>query len=154
VKIAYGSFPPIADIANMADAAIMATVLEPVHTVNQYYDGPELGVADFEGRPHVFERVTECHDGKPDIYRLGPIDRGPLNAVLEDWQLFLKWEAAHDDPSRQGLGSGPRVLPEDLARHLELKPIIETALKVDEAHAVQASGTFLDGMTKVKWEPI
>jgi hypothetical protein len=132
----------------------MKATIDRVHSVNQYYDGPELGAADFEGQPHVYERFTERHDGRPEIYRLSPIDHDALSAILEDWQLYLKWDAAQDERSRQILDGGPRVLAPDVPRHLELEPLVEAALKIDEARAVTVHGIFLDRMTRVKWAPL
>lgn len=127
-------------------------MFEAVHTINEWYDGPELGVADFEGRPHVYERITERNDGEPEIYRLSPIDPEKLTAVLEDWQLWLKWNAA----PRTDEIDDPRVLPEDLPRHQQLKPVIDAALKVDENKAIRATGNFVhaDGATTVEWQRI
>jgi hypothetical protein len=124
--------------------------LEPVHTVNGYYDGPEVGVADFRGQPHVYRRVSERHDGEPEDYRLSPIDPEALKAVLDDWKLYLKWEACAD-VDKGGVSDSPRVLSADVARYLELRPRVEAALRVDEANAVRAKGTFVDRMTKVRW---
>jgi hypothetical protein len=126
--------------------------LETVHTINQYCDGPELGVADFEGIAHVFERLTERHDGCPEVYRLCLISADGLSALLEDWQLYLRWKEAQDERSLNAMDDGPRVLPSDLPRYLDLKPLVEATLRIDEARAVKARGTFVDNETKVEWQ--
>jgi hypothetical protein len=99
----------------MSDAAEQMR-LETVYTVNAYYDGPERGVANFDGAPHAYERLSERHDGKPEDYRLSPIDAVALEAVLEDWKLYLKWEASADIDKRgvsgraKSVGCGPSPL--------------------------------------------
>jgi hypothetical protein len=36
---------------------VAAEQYEPVHTVEDYYDGPRAGTADFEGQPHAYRSL-------------------------------------------------------------------------------------------------
>ncbi len=48
---------------------------ECVYTVSEYYDGPRRGVADFRGRPHVYEsQFSDLQDGYTDRFLLTEID--------------------------------------------------------------------------------
>ena len=129
-------------------------MLDTVHTLNKYYDGPELGTADFESHPHVYERISERHDGRPEVYRLSPISMADFSAVKEDWQIRLRWKAAQDERSLSEPDDGPRVLPSDLNRFLELEPLVETALQIDEARAVKVTGEVFERTTKVEWQRV
>ena len=68
---------------------------EPVHTVWDYYDGPRVGLADFEGKPHYYycEWAADA-GGYADTYRLSPVDADTLQLAQEQWQLWRDWEAA------------------------------------------------------------
>ncbi|SEM73959.1 hypothetical protein SAMN05443254_103494 [Bradyrhizobium sp. OK095] len=71
-------------------------VWDRVYTMNKYYDGPELGVANYLGRPHIYERQF---DGERDDYSsrflLSPIDPNLLSLVRESWEIWLRWESAY-----------------------------------------------------------
>jgi hypothetical protein len=47
-----------------------------VYTVNEYYDGPKLGVADYHGKPHIYQKqFSEEDDEYTDRFLLTDIDR-------------------------------------------------------------------------------
>ena len=46
-----------------------------VHTVNDYYDGPRLGIADVDGVPHIYEaEFDHSSDEYGDTYYVSPVD--------------------------------------------------------------------------------
>ena len=48
---------------NKAPAIAPSTNPEPVYTVEDYYDGPREGVADFQGKSHVYKcQFSETDD--------------------------------------------------------------------------------------------
>jgi hypothetical protein len=58
------------------------TSFEPVHSVADYYDGPRMGVADFQGVRHHFRSLVwppnEHWDSEDDRFELTPeISSGP-----------------------------------------------------------------------------
>ena len=67
-----------------------------VLTVNEYYDGPRLGVAELNGVPYIYEaEFDHSTDEYGDTYFLSPIDPELLALVLEDWAIWCRWDAAH-----------------------------------------------------------
>ena len=49
---------------------------ERVHTVNDFYDGPRLGVADYLGKPHIYQsEFSEAEDDYNDRFWLMPIEQ-------------------------------------------------------------------------------
>jgi hypothetical protein len=124
-----------------------------VHTVNDYYDGPCLGIADVDGVPHIYEREFDSSDEYDDTYFVSPVDESLLALVLEDWEIWLRWESA----SKRGevsIESHP-ALPEDRERHEALKIAIGDRLKVDRAQARCMKARFAtspqNGDTIVEW---
>jgi hypothetical protein len=68
-----------------------------VLTVDEYYDGPRLGVAELNGVPYIYEaEFDHSTDECGDTYFLSPIDPELLALVLEDWAIWCRWDAAHN----------------------------------------------------------
>ena len=59
-----------------------------VLTINDYYDGPRLGIAEVKGVPHIYEaEFDQSTDEYGDTYLLSPVDEELLALVLEDWAI-------------------------------------------------------------------
>jgi hypothetical protein len=105
-----------------------------VYTINEYYDGPVLGVADYRGKPHIYQKQFNREvDEYADRFLLSPIDPELFLWVLEDWEIWLRWDAAY----RQGkvdIKTHP-ALPEERQRHAELSQLIGDRLKPDIQHS-------------------
>ena len=57
----------------------MSELVEPVHDVDDYYDGPRGGVADYRGRPHRFRSLyldSEIWNSDEDRFELTPLEDG------------------------------------------------------------------------------
>jgi hypothetical protein len=122
--------------------------------VNDYYDGPRLGIADVNGVPHIYEAEFDHSSEKyGDTYFVSPVDESLLALVLEDWQIFLRWSSALKR-GEVSVKSHP-ALPEDRERHETLKIDIGDRLKVDRAQAKFMKARFgtspHDGGTLVEW---
>lgn len=114
---------------------------EVVHTLTAWYDGPRCGIADYHGNPHLFE--SEWKDGEDlatDSFLLTPIDSNTLALALEDWAIWRRWETAF----HQGRATHEfhPALPEDRARHEELKKLLAEHLVTDPARAVRVQAVF------------
>jgi len=80
-----------------------------VHTVNGYYDGPRLGIADVDGVPHIYEaEFDHSSDEYGDTYFVSPVDESLLALVLEDWEI---WVAELDGELPHGNGPFDRPFP-------------------------------------------
>ena len=125
-----------------------------VHTVNDYYDGPRLGIADVDGVPHIYEAEFDYStDEFGDTYFVSPVDENLMALVLEDWEIWLRWNSAF----KRGNASAEThpALPQDRERHEALKIAIGDRLRVDRAHSKYLKGHFKsshhDGGTIVEW---
>jgi hypothetical protein len=121
---------------------------ERVYTINGYFDGPRLGVADFQGRPHIFQsRFDVVKDDWSDEYQLVEIDPDLLRLVLEDWQIWLRWQTAFKG-GKIGIETHP-ALPAERARHDELQNEIGDRLErpagVSKTARAVFRGFHLDG---------
>lgn len=56
---------------------------ERVYTVNGFWDCPRLGVADYKGRPHIYEsEFSEAQDDYSGLYRLSEVEPALLALIL------------------------------------------------------------------------
>jgi hypothetical protein len=125
-----------------------------VHTVNGYYDGPRLGIADVDGVPHIYEaEFDHSSDEYSGTYFVSPVDESLLALVLEDWQIWLRWDSAFKR-GEVSVDSHP-ALPEDRERHENLRIAIGDRLMVDRAQAKYMKARFEtsphDGGSIVEW---
>lgn len=99
-------------------------------TVQDYYDAPCLGITELNGVPHIYEREFDPNaDEYSDTYFLPPLGDDLLELVLEDWAIWLRWEAQFK-AGRVDQDTHP-ALPADRSRHNELLTLIGNRLKTD-----------------------
>jgi hypothetical protein len=128
---------------------------ERVYTDNEYYDGPIFGVADYEGAPHVYDVQWNSHTQRygPQC-RLAEIEPDLLALVLEEWEIWLRWQAAH----RDGLTTQDThpALPSERPRYETLKAEIGDRLEAKRSGPVFRKGKFRvrDGSFEVLWTEV
>lgn len=113
---------------------------ETVHTMTDFYDGPRGGVADFCGLPHVYESVFADDAGYSDKFLLSPISDDLLQLALEEWAIWLRWEAAfhRGETSHE---THP-ALPGDRYRYEDLRKLLGKQLTIDADNFVVATAEF------------
>jgi hypothetical protein len=105
-----------------------STCLKPgyecVHTVDDYYDGPRRGIADYEGNPHLYECIfDESKDDYSNQFLVMPLDPETFQLAMEDWTIWKRWEVAFH-AGQTDLSTHP-ALPSDRERHNELREILQ-----------------------------
>jgi hypothetical protein len=115
---------------------------ERVHTVTDYYDGPIAGVADFRGAPHLFAAVWDDQEEEyGPVFRLTPLASNTFNLLMEDWQIWRRWEHAFQTGVTT-VETHP-ALPGERARHDELRRQIDAQLKSPVGPEVRIRGEFV-----------
>ena len=123
-----------------------------VHTIQDFYDCPRFGVADYDGKPHVYDREwEESADDFGPRYRLAEIEPELLVLALEDWELWLRWLTAFQT-GMTTLETHPR-LPSDRERHEALKSEIGGRLEAKRNGTVLKKAEFRWGadICEVLW---
>src|SRR5215470_2005458 len=116
---------------------------ERVYTVNDYYDGPRRGVANFRGKPHVYEsQFSDFEDEYTDRFLLMEIESEVLQMVLEDWAIWLRWHAAYQRGD-VSLDTHP-ALPEDRLRHEALTQLVGSRLCTEPSKSAVMQAEFLN----------
>jgi hypothetical protein len=113
---------------------------ETVHTMTSYLDGPRGGIADYRGSPHIYESLFEDTSGDSDVFLVQPIDDETFRLAMEDWAIWFKWERAFH--SGQTTQTTHPVLPEDRARHEELKALLGPRLRIQPERAFRVRARF------------
>jgi hypothetical protein len=112
-----------------------AVTWERVYTVNDYHDGPRRGIADFRGKPHIYEsEFSDFEDEYTNSFLLMQIGSDLLDLVLEDWAIWLRWHAAYQ--RREVSPDTHPALPYERERHEALKQRIGDRLCVEPDEAV------------------
>ena len=130
--------------------------MDRVYTVNGYYDGPRLGIADVDGVPHVYEaEFDHSSDEYGDTYFASPVDENLMALVLEDWEIWLRWESAFK--AREASVESHPALPQDRDRHRALQLAIGDRLRADRERAKYLKARFENGPNgnlSVEWRPV
>ena len=128
--------------------------LDIVYTVTDWYDGARAGVAELSGKPHYYEcQFDESKHDWSDVYLLKPLGEETFRLAMEDWDIWLRWEAAFHE-GRTTHETHP-ALPEDRARHDELAYALSGRLAISPDTGIKAKGDFKYGEpTLVKWSVI
>jgi hypothetical protein len=114
---------------------------EEAFTVMDYYDGPRKGVANFRGQPHFYDCIfDERNDEYSDLYHLTPLSQRIFELAKEDWAIWKKWESAFHS-GKATVESHP-ALPQDRARHEEIRAILDSSLTTNAAVCVTQHGSF------------
>jgi hypothetical protein len=114
---------------------------EAVFTVTDYYDGPRKGVANFRGQPHFYDCIfDDAKDEYSDLYRLTPLSQSIFELAKEDWAIWKRWEAAFHS-GKATVESHP-ALPQDRARHEQIRAILDSVLTTNAAVCVTQHGSF------------
>jgi len=97
----------------------------------------------------VFDDATDNYSA---TYFLQPLDRETFALALEDWQIWLRWDAAFKE-QKATIETHP-ALPADRERHDELSRLLADKLVISERHII-ATGDFKYGEpTLVKWNVV
>ena len=124
---------------------------ERVLTVNHFYDCPRLGVAEWNGVPHIFESEFDYQfDEYSDTFLLSPIEPELLAMVLENWAISCRWNAAFKR-GEVTIESHP-ALPVDRARYEELQRAIGQRLKADPSNHLRCTATFTRTAPDADWD--
>ena len=123
-----------------------------IFTVNEYYDGPVLGVAEFRDALYVYERQWDpALNRYGELFRLAPIEPDLLALVLEDWEIWLRWDSAlkrgeADEESHP-------ALPDERQRHREIQEFIGDRLESKRDGSIKQFGTlkFANRQYWVRW---
>jgi len=116
---------------------------ETVFTVTDYFDCPRKGIANYQGKPHLYECVSnkaKDHDSDSELFRLTPVDSETFQLAMEDWEIWRRWLVAFYE-RKADISTRP-ALPDEVSRHAELKRILDEVLVSDPQKTIMRAGRF------------
>lgn len=126
-----------------------------VYTVEDWYDGPRDGYADYRQKPHYYRSLhldNEVYNPNEDRFELTPVSKQVVQWALALDALWRKWSEAYRAGTLPEEPDGNiRVLAESLPRCHELCALIETGTQKNAALAFVVRGEFLSGRMQVQW---
>lgn len=140
----------------------MTLPLQTVYTVEDYYDGPRTGVADYNGQPHYYRSIyLDSPNWNPDEdrFELSPVSPEVVSAAVEKAEIFIRWHRTQPQNTAGVVSEDDwGALPEDRDR----RDVLQAFLEARYAEAAQASrivvhGKFLPNghppRLRVQWTP-
>ena len=114
---------------------------ELVFTVEDSYDGPRKGIANYQSKPHLYDCMfDEKKQNYSDRYQLTPLDEKSFDLALEAWNIWRRWEMAFSQ-GETTLDTHP-ALPHEGERYSQLQKILEPLLVTDVRKAIVRTGYF------------
>jgi hypothetical protein len=109
----------------------MIDAFQTVHTMEDYYDGPRSGVADFDGQPHYYRSIyldAPQWSADEDRFELSPVGTEVLAAACEVAAIFKRWDAMRQAiPGFTYTDEEFGALPAERIRYRELKQFLESS---------------------------
>ncbi len=127
----------------------MKGTFQIVYTMEDYYDGPRSGVAEFDGRPHYYRSVyldTPRWNPDEDRFELSLVTQDVLAAACESAAIFKRWDKVRrETPGFSYTDDEFGALAEERARYRDL----EQFLKSSYTTAAQAQRVLVYGDFRV-----
>ena len=114
---------------------------ERVYTVDEYYDGPRSGIANYCGQPyHYASEWDDEGDNYVSTFVLTPISDEAVTFAVEQWDIWRAWELAYH--RGEVAQSTHPASPGQNARNAELERIIKGFVENSSGPRRRARGTF------------
>lgn len=115
--------------------------MDRVLTVEAYYDGALLGIAEFEGVPHIYQNgYMYGIDDDEASYYLSPLAPELLALAMEQWAIWRRYLAASGTP--QADHAAHPALACDRERYEAIVLAIGDRLKTDPQNRIRVRGEF------------
>lgn len=131
---------------------------EDVYTVDDWYDGPRSGFAEYRGAPHHYRSLYLDHDSwdaDEDRFELVPVSSAVLAAALEASAIFARWDAVRKAAGTNTVADPPEsefgALPEDRPRYAILRATLAPFEVADHPDSFIARGRFERACKRVQW---
>jgi hypothetical protein len=130
---------------------------DTVYTIDDWYDGPRGGAADYQGAPHWYRSVYLDREDEPwnpdeDRFELTPLGAEALAWERERSAIFDRWDQARKAGTVEWDGDDAThgAFPGDRERSRELDRRMEEYLAEHRPVAL-VRGTFALGCKTVRW---
>ncbi len=136
----------------------MEALYETVYVVEDWYDGPRSGFADYKQKPHFYRSLHldgsnyDKYNPDEDRFELAPVSVQVVEWAVASHQLWLRWDAAYRAGTLpQDADDEVRILPEDRVHDQELRALIEQFMNMQAGTRFVVHGEFELGCNRVQW---
>ena len=117
--------------------------------MEDYYDGPRSGIADFDGQPHYYRSIyldTPEWNPDEDRFELSPVTPEVLDAACEAAAIFKRWDTMQRaTPGFSYTDEEFEALPHERTRYRDLEQLLQSSY----AAVVQVRRTLVQGEFRV-----
>jgi hypothetical protein len=131
---------------------------EDVYTVDDWYDGPRTGFAQYRGAPHHYRSLYLDYndwDTDEDRFELIPVSADVLAAALEADAIFGRWDIARKSGEIVWTVDTPEsefgALAKDRDRYAIVRAVIEQYAEPGHPAGFVVRGKFELGCKRVQW---
>ncbi|MEN3950720.1 hypothetical protein [Iodidimonas sp. SYSU 1G8] len=121
-----------------------------VLTIDDYFDQPLKGVAEYRGRPHYYNRQFDREtDAYLDVFILTPLDAEAFELAMAAWGIWLDWKMAfrrgevpaNSHPPHEPETSSYGQLTRDFSKYVEQ----------NQGSSFEAKGVMDSNTDRVRW---
>lgn len=126
-------------------------------TIDDWYDGPRSGFAQYNGAPHHYRSLYldyDDWDADEDRFELVRVSAAVLDAAVEASTIFDRWDAVRQaagnrvpDPPASEFGA----LPEERQRYAALRAVIAPYEVAGHPGGFIVRGKFDLGCKRIQW---
>lgn len=139
----------------------MEAPYEAVYVVEDWYDGPRSGYADYRQKPHFYRSLHldgdnyKHYNPDEDRFELTPVSVQVVEWAVASYQLWVKWDEAYRTGTLpEDAGDDTRILPEDRVDDQKLRALIEQSINTQAGTKFIVRGKFEPGCRRVHWYEI
>ena len=139
----------------------MGSPYETVYVVEDWYDGPRSGYADYRQKPHFYRSLHLDGDNykhynyDEDRFELTPVPTQVLEWAVESHQLWTKWsEAFRAGTLPKNANDDVCILPGDRVYDQKLRDLIKQSMNTQVGTQFVVRGKFELGCRRVQWYEI
>ncbi len=135
----------------------MEAPYETVHVVEDWYDGPREGFANYQNKPHHYRPLHldtsdyDAYNPDEDRFELTPVSEQAIEWATASHQLWLRWNDAYRAGTLVQDANDLRVLPEDRVQDQHLRDLLEQHRNERAVLAFIVRGKFELGCYRVQW---
>ena len=134
------------------------SAFEEVYTIDDWYDGPRTGFAQYRGMPHHYRSLYLDFDeweSDEDRFELIPVTADVLASALEASEIFDRWSEARKRGEVAWSSGDPLsefgALAEDRDRYATARSVIVPYAEPGHRAAFTVRGRFELGFRRVQW---
>lgn len=138
----------------------MEAFYEIVYVVEEWYDGPRSGYADYKQKPYFYRSIfldienDDDYNPNEDRFEMTPVSEQVVEWAVAKHGLWLRWNAVYRTGALSQEVDDVRILPEDRVHYQELCVLVEQCMITQREISFIVRGKFELGSRRVQWNEV